>query len=307
MWLFIFQMIKKDLQDVIEAVLGEKIQHISLKGKGYANNAYLVETVHSKKYVFKQERGDKLLDEQNSLFVEANIIQELAKFDLLIPLPHVVFVSNHPDIYGYEYIDGIMMIDAWPTLSENVKIEICNLLGRFHAVIARAVSKHTAKSIGLTIDYSTSLHPETAMQYSAILSSQDVPDEFKNLARKAMTIFEETKDNCFFQFIHNDAHHENILVKNDHIVGIIDFGDAEYGEIAKEFSRYIRDFPDYFIHIISSYEKESNHKLSHSRLITYSFLADLMDIVEAYRKNGEERVKATNKLNRYSDFIDVLC
>ena len=44
-------------------------------------------------------------------------------------------------------------------------------------------------------------------------------ESFKDLAKKARDIFDKTnvEENLVFQFIHNDAHHENILVKDKNI------------------------------------------------------------------------------------------
>jgi adenylate kinase family enzyme len=162
-----------------------------------------------------------------------------------------------------------------------------------------------AESLGITIDLSTGLHPEVSRDYELILQNSQVPDSFKILARRAKEIFDITEHDILFQFLHNDAHHENVLIKNKQISGIIDFGNAEYGEIAKEFSRYIRDFPFHFQYIVSAYEKASGNKLSYTRLVTNSFLSGLIDTVGDYLKGGEGRVNAEKAMARYKKLIDT--
>jgi hypothetical protein len=71
--------------------------------------------------------------------------------------------------------------------------------------------------------------------------------------------------------------------------------------VAKEFSRYIRDFPDYFQYIVESYETESGNKLNRSRLITNAFISGLMEIVEEYKKVG-----AKKSIETYRELIDTL-
>ncbi len=293
----------KDLEK-IESLLGKKIKVFELKGKGACNNAYYIETEEGKKYIVKQEREDKELSEQNSLLVEARVEEELYKNNLSVPIPKVIFVGEFPAIYGYEYLEGDLMRSIWESLGESERIDICHKLGVFHAEMGKKISKDEARDLGVKINESTDLHPEIIEEYDLILSSSDIPEEFKVLARKAREIFNTTFDKTFFQFIHNDAHHENVLIKDNKISGIIDFGDAEYGEIAKEFSRYIRDFPNYFTHIVSAYEEESGNKLSYIRLVTNAFLSGLMEIVEDYRKGGVDKQKAQMAFKTYESLID---
>jgi Ser/Thr protein kinase RdoA (MazF antagonist) len=283
----------------IQELLGKEIKEFALKGKGYCNNAYFIETLDGARYIVKEQRNDKELQEQNNLVVEASVIKQLYDMNLSIFVPRVVFVSDNPNMYGYEYIDGEMLMDIWQSLSEEERISICKTLGGFHAEIGKKFSKAKAQESGIKIDESLDVHPEVSEEYTKLLVSDDVPDEFKDLAREARRIFDKTMDKGVFQFIHNDSHHENILIKDKKISGIIDFGNAEYGEVAKEFSRYIRDYPDYFQHIVSAYEESSGHKLSYERLVSSALLCGFMEIIEDYRKGGEGKTKAENTIAIY--------
>ncbi len=294
------------LKAKIQEFLKEKITQFVLKGSGACNNAYYIETREGGKYIVKQEREVKEFQPQNSLMVEATVAQELHHLELSLPIPRVVFVSEKPSMYGYEYMEGTMLKPLWESLSESERIDICQRLGRFHAEIGEKVTKEKSRELGIKIDESSKLHPEVAKEYKELMEANDVPERFKQLAEKAKQIFDTTQNNLVFQFLHNDAHHENILIKDKKISGIIDFGNAEYGEIAKEFSRYIRDFPDYFKYIISSYEAESGHKLSYGRLVSNAFLSGFIDIVEDYRKRGIDRIQAEKMISEYERLIDVI-
>lgn len=292
------------IQAAIQKHLKEKITLFSFKGQGFCNNAYYLETQEGNKYIVKQEKSVKEFHPQNSLLVEAAVARQLYDSNLSIPTPKVIFTAENPDIYGYYYIDGDMLIDIWPSLSEQERIEICSKLGHFHAEIGQKISKDMSKAINIKIDMSSGLHPEVEEEYNKILSSPNVPDDFKSLAKHARKIFDQTLDKGIFQFIHNDSHHENIIIKNKKISGIIDFGNSEYGEIAKEFSRYIRDFPTYFKYIISSYEQASGHKLSMERLVTNALLSGLMEIILEYHKGGQEKTNAEKSISTYRKMID---
>jgi aminoglycoside phosphotransferase (APT) family kinase protein len=293
------------LKDKIQELLGKEITRFLLKGKGACNNAYYIETVDGSKYIIKEERIDKEFQPQNDLTIEAKVIEQLYMIGLSTQIPRVVFVSENPKMYGYEYIEGETMRGVWQSLSEEEKISICRALGCFHAEIGRKFTKDTAENTGIVINESSDVHPETLKDCKIILVNPNVPDEFKMLAREARAVFDTTMDKGIFQFIHNDSHHENILIKDKKISGVIDFGEVEYGEIAKEFSRYIRDFPDYFQHIISAYEKESGNKLSYERLVSNALLSGLNEIVENYLKGGDNKKEAENSIVTYRRLMSL--
>ncbi len=291
------------LKSHVQTSLGKEINKLILKGKGAVSMAYYVETNDGGKYIVKQERIDKEVEPQNDLIVEAKVAQQLYDLNLSVPIPHVVFVSENPKMYGYEYIEGDLMRGIWETLSENERVDICTKLGYFHAEIGKKFTKEMAQTIGIKNDMSEDLHPEVSADYKRLILDAGVPEEFKSLVKEAKSIFEVTQDKLAYQFLHNDSHHENIIIKDKKISGIIDFGNAEYGEITKEFSRYIRDFPEYFKYIVTAYEEESGNKLSYERLISNALISGFIDIVEDYRKGGDDRLKAEKAIDTYKNLI----
>ncbi len=292
-----------DMKGTIQELLGQEIIIFELKRKGYCNNAYYVETKSGKKVIVKEARADGELKEQNSLQVEAHVIQKLSGLNLSLSLPEVCFVSKDPSMFGYAYIEGELLIDVWKDLSEENRIRICQDLGVFHAELGREITEAMTKELGVQINTYTGLHPEVEQEYKNALIFTDIPEEWKTLARKAKIIFDKTLDLGIFQFLHNDAHHENIIIKDGEIAGIIDFGDSEFGEAAREFSRYIRDFPDHAEYIISAYEAASGKKLSRKRLISNAFLSGLMENVEDYRKGGVDRERAEKAVSKYQEMM----
>lgn len=294
---------QEELKINIQKHLGKEITQFTLKGKGAVNYAYYIETEDGKKYIVKQERGDKEFQPQNDLVLEAKVAQQLHGLNLSVPIPNVVFVSENPKMYGYEYVEGDLLRSVWKDLSENEKIDICRKLGSFHAEIGKRFTKEMAEAISIKIDMSADLHPEVSADYDRLILDAKVPESFKELVKEARSIFDRTQDKLVFQFLHNDSHHENIIIRDKAISGIIDFGNAEYGETAKEFSRYIRDFPDHFQYIVSAYEKKSGNTLSYERLISNALISGFIDIVESYQKGGDDRVHAENAMATYSTLM----
>lgn len=295
--------VSEGIREKVQKLLGKEVVQFSLFGKGAVNNAYLAETADGEKYIIKQEKAVKEFQPQNTLLIEAHIAQELDKVQLSIPVPKIAFICENPMMYGYHYIEGELMIAIWESLNEEERINTCRKLGGFHAEIGKKITKEAGAKMGVVINDSVGLHPETVKDNSLILKSNDVPDDWKALAQQAKDVFDNTADKTVFQFIHNDSHHENIIVQNKKIVGIIDFGEAEYGEVAKEFSRYIRDYPDYFKHIVAAYEEASGNSLSYERLVSNAFLSGFIDIVESYRRGGEDRAGAEKAIAIYRKLL----
>ncbi len=152
-----------ELKVKIQELLRKAITKFVLKGKGYCNNAYYIETSDKSKYIVKEQGNDKELQEQNDLAIEAVVIQQLYKIGLSVPIPRVIFVSEKPKMYGYEYIEGDMMMDVWESLSETERIDICRTLGYFHSEIGKKFTKEMAKQIGIKIDESLDVHPEVVL------------------------------------------------------------------------------------------------------------------------------------------------
>lgn len=290
----------ENLKQTIQTYLPDEITEFNLKGKGCVNYAYYIETKSGGKYIVKIEREDAIYIPPNSLMVEATLIQNLASFHVHIPIPKVIFISTDPLMYGYEYLEGEVLKSAWHHLTEEERIQICTSLGNFHAEVGIKISEEDAIAMGVVVNRSTDVHPKHLSDYDGALQNEEIPEAYKTLARKAKELFDTTHENVYFQFLHNDGHRENVLIKDTKISGIIDYGNAEYGEIAKEFAHYIREFPHHFQYIVSAYEEKTGNKLSYERLIAYSYLSSLSDFVSEYCKGGEPRIHAEAAIVEYS-------
>jgi len=287
----------------IQNHLESKITTFELKASGYCNNAYYLETESKQKLIVKQEKEVQEFTPQNSLLIEAKIARKFREFDLSIPTSRVVFVAQNPDMYGYEYIEGDLLKSVWKELSEEERVNVCKKLGNFHAEIGQQISREEATKLGITIDDSSDVHPETLEEYEENIRNMDILESYRTLVTKAKEMLDSTSDDAVFQFIHNDAHHENILINDKEISGFIDYGNSEYGEVAKEFSRYIRDFPDYFHYIVEGYEEKSGNKLSYKRLVSYSCVSGFGEIVEDYLRGGEARIRTDEMVRKYRELL----
>ncbi|MDM1549544.1 phosphotransferase [Empedobacter falsenii] len=278
------------LKKIIENILEKKIVDFSLKGKGMCNNAWYAKTSDNEKYLIKQERPDKEAEEQNDLVTEAKTIQKLHEKNPNLPIPQIVFISELHKMYCYKYVEGEMMRGIWGKLSENEKILLCKDLGKFHAEFEISLSKDEAKNLGLNIDISTGLHKEIKEELDVFLNDSQILEKYKEVVKQICKIFDETDSEALFGFCHNDSHHENIIIREGRLACVIDFGDTEYGSIYAEFTRYVKDYPDYFEIIVKTYEELSNKKLSRTRLIAQTILDAIDDIRTDYDQEGREKI-----------------
>lgn len=276
-----------ELKRTIASLLGKEITHFELKGKGMCNNAYYLETSDGNNYLVKEERPDKETDEQNNLVVEGGLIQRLNMLDPSLPVPQIAFVSESPRLYGYSYLQGVMMVDLWPSLLEEKRISLCESVGNLHAQLGRLIDENTARDVGLVIDFDNTV-PES---YDSFLNDTELPADWKSLAQEAYRVYNETHDQAIFQCIHNDAHNENVILNAEgELVSFIDFGDSEFADVHKDFCYYVRHYPDYVKYVIDSYQKSSGNEISEKRVILYALLRDL-DEVAWYFHNPEDEQK----------------
>lgn len=278
----------------IQSLLDKEIKTFSPKGRGMCNNIYNIETSDGKKYLLKEAREDKETEEQNDLVIEGNVIRHLYDLDSTLPIPNVIFVSDNPKMYGYEYIEGEMMVYAWEKLTESEKAGVAKSIGAFHANIGKHLTVDQAQEIGIMVDNSQTLDQMGGESVQAFLDD-DVPESYKETAQKAKKFFDETQELAIFQCIHNDTHNENTILHNQRLAAVVDFGDCEYGDVHREFAYHVRRYPEYLKYFIAGFKASSGKDLSLKRLISYAIIADV-EWIAYYHHNPEREAEQVQKL-----------
>lgn len=297
----------------IQSLLNKEIKTFLPKGRGMCNNTYYVETSDGKKYLIKEEREDKEIEEQNDLVTEGNVVKLLYDLEPTLPIPNVVFVSDNPKMYGYEYVEGEMMVYAWEKLIESEKVDVAKSIGAFHANIGKHLTVDQAQEIGIVIDKSPGLDPTGEKTIQDFLDD-DVSESCKEVVQKAKKFFDETKEHAIFQCIHNDTHNENTIIHNRSLAAVVDFGDCEYGDVHREFAYHVRRYPEYLEHFIAGYKASDGKNLSLKRLISYAVIADAKEVAYYYHnpKREAENVQrlgmltAEKRMANYKSLMDQL-
>jgi aminoglycoside phosphotransferase (APT) family kinase protein len=282
----------------VEALLSEKLLFFAFKGQGMCNNTFRAKSEKYGDILIKSIRQDPETDEQNDLIIEAEAIRFLKRVQPGLPIPEILFIAENPKMYAYRFIEGDMMIDAWPRLNEEQRLGVCRDLGKFHADIA-VLSENDAHGIGLVVRQGAFLEEHVLIAYDKVMADQALPDNFSTVARKAFEFFEKTKDYNHLQFVHNDAHNENTLIYKGTLAGLVDFGDCEYNDVHADFAYYPRHYPRYVSHIVKAYEEHSHKKLSFDKIASYAALVDLDELLYYFYKNEEGRQRAITRMSGY--------
>ncbi|MDO1449884.1 aminoglycoside phosphotransferase family protein [Rhodocytophaga aerolata] len=274
------------VKNVIEEKLNKRLISFSLKGEGMCNYAWYAISEDNQIYMIKQEKPEKEEEEHNDLLTEAGIIRKLNEKSSSLPVPQLIFVADNPKMYGYQYIEGEMMKSAWGFLSQQEKILLCEDLGKFHALLGNALTMEEIGELKVTNRWQAALEKETEDDVKLFLHDASIPQPYKQLIKRLYKIQHETKVLAHFGLCHNDSHHENILLNEGKLAGIIDFGDSDFGDVHREFARYVQDYPHYVEIIVNTYEKLSGKTLCRRRMLAISLLEIVDDLRTEYIKNG---------------------
>ena len=256
----------------LEQEIGVKVSEIKLFGKGMCNYVYLVTLVNGNQLIIKQERKDKETEEQNNIIIEAKIIKYLKNKIKSLQIPNIRFYNDHLGLYCYDFISGNTMKNEWLYMSEEERVSLCKNLGKFHARFHNSCQAEEVKNLGLIMNQSSEMEANLLIHLEHLLKNKKLPNNLSYLLEKAIKVFNTTKNEAIFRLIHNDIHHENILVEKSNISAIIDFGDTEFGDIRKEFHRYLLDYPKYFDYILAEYQNNVSFKVSKDRILSYTIL-----------------------------------
>lgn len=270
----------------IEQQLGRKIQRFSLLGKGMCNNAWLVLAEDQQRYVIKEEKAEKQEEEENDLLVEAEIIVKLNEKLPELPIPQVVFINENPKMYGYEYAKGELMKIAWNSLTEGQRNEVCIGLASFHANLINALNMGEIEELQLSVNLSDEEDEDAVEDLKLFQADVELAENYKEMAKLCYEIVQATASQAILGLCHNDSHHENILIQEGQLSCVIDFGDADFGDIHREFTRYFQDYPGYADLIIQNFEKQSGKKLSKKRILALTVLDALEELRSDFKEFG---------------------
>ena len=220
-----------DIKEIIESEFGLTVHNIAVPGQGLDSTAYLV----NNEYIFKRskhyEAGIRLKKEVQVL----NCI----KGKLTLQIPDIEYYSEKYSVCGYREIKGDKMTpDIYQNMSGSEKDRLAQDISLFlkemHTVPLPDIDGLECDVIE---DYKGDYYALRATVYDKIpdKSKEYLDGLFKRILNDER-ITKYVKALC-----HNDLSSNHMIVQNNKLVGIIDFGDTAVTDRDKDFVYLLED------------------------------------------------------------------
>lgn len=159
---------------------------------------------------------------------EVQLLNKLqSKIDLQIP--HYHLHDDNGVVGMYQKIEGVTLTkEIYQSLDNIQKDNLAKTLALFFYQLHTSISMDAAKQLGYGI-----YKPDFDL---------DVPDEYKSLWTDIIKLKNNLREPDFV-VIHNDVHCDNMIIKDDQLVGIIDFSEATIADRFIDLKKlYLVDF-----------------------------------------------------------------
>lgn len=288
------------LKEVVKKELGQDLKELHFLGRGACNNLYYCKFQNLQELVIKEERPDKLDNEINDLMTEAKIVKAL-NYNGMKKVPNIQFINEKYKIYAYKYLQTTTLDSQISNFSKQEFETLIDDLCKFHAQLHSIVLKKDHPGI-TTVDMGQFFR-NASTKLSSLERTCESGERIYLLLKQVKNQLEEhlhirTKT----ALIQGDAHPGNIIVDNNRLVSIIDFGKCQVADIHIDFSHYIRAFPEYTDKIIECYWKYTKYRLSKDRLLLFAIILDIskttyhIDRLVVGKVRIEKNIKKLNKL-----------
>jgi Ser/Thr protein kinase RdoA (MazF antagonist) len=277
--------------------LNVTVDSYSILGEGQCNTIFKIET-NNQGYCLKLEKEEKPFDELNHISVEGSILEYLNEnIDIVQYVPKLVVVNKK--YYLYEYINGKSMKESFDGFSVDTQEDICKNIAKFHYLLEKAKKEDVLK-IGVT-EYKPERHKLGLEQHDlSILSRKN-----KDLITRAFRIYEDSIDSSLHQLLHNDAHDENIFIRNNKVI-FIDFGDMIWRDVHYDFYNYVIKYPNHWESIVNEFENLSGQKINRKRIVSIALLRYLRSFLEEL-KEPSRKTSILQKFQYIEDLLEKYC
>lgn len=246
-----------------------KINRIEFIDMGILNLTFMLMT-DKKKYILRIYEADRSLEE------EKQEIELLEKISESIPVPRVIknkkseYITeyNNKKIALFNYIEGSILTSK--DINQAIIREIAWYLGKLHKFSENFNLKNFNRKTRIDLDFYLNEIKKSKIEFEGkekiFLLAQDLEKiNFKSLPSG---------------IIHSDIFLDNIIMKDGHINGIIDFNEAHYGpfvyDLAIVINFWIRDKK------FLSFQKEND------------MIRDFLNNYSRHRRLEKEEIKLLN-------------
>lgn len=220
-----------DIKEIIESKFKLTVNDILVLGQGLDSIAYLV----NHEYIFKQSKHN---DARNNLKKEIQVLKYL-KGKITLQIPDIEYYSEEYGVCGYKKVKGEKLTpDMYQKMNDNEKDNLAQDIALFlQEIHSMPLPDIDELELNVIDDYKSDYHTLKETIYN------NIPDSSKkyidNLYKRILNderITQYVKTLC-----HNDLSCNHILIQNNKVVGIIDFGDVAITDRDKDFVYLLED------------------------------------------------------------------
>lgn len=214
-----------DMKEIIESKFGVMVHDIFVLGQGLDSIAYLV----NHEYIFKQSKHDEA---RFNLKKEIQVLNYL-KGKVTLQIPDIEYYSEEYGVCGYREIRGEKLT---PTIYKDMSDDEKDKLVQDIALFLREIHSLPLPDIdelelNVINDYQDDYEIIRKMLYNQIpdKSRKYIDDLYKRI------LSDERISKYVKAICHNDLSCNHIIIHNNKVIGIIDFGDAAITDRDKDF------------------------------------------------------------------------
>lgn len=214
-----------DIKKVIEKEFDLKVTKMKKMGEGLESEAFLVNDT----YIFKHSKHNEAF---KSMAKEVEVLNYLDG-KISVDIPKIEFYSPKRHISGYRLVEGEILTpklfnDFTETEQENLAKDIALFVKEMHSLELPDIED---LEINVLEDYKSDYEYLKENIYSLIpIEAQNYLDKFYKSILNNKNMINYKKVLC-----HNDLSCNHILIKNNKLSGIIDFGDVAITDADKDF------------------------------------------------------------------------
>ena len=220
-----------EIKEIIENKFGLKVTDVVVLGQGLDSVAYLV----NGEYVFKQSKHE---ESRMNMKKEIKVLNYL-KGKLSLQIPVIEFYDEEYSVCGYKEIKGKKLTkDMYFSMSKDEQDRLAQKIALFLKEL-HSLDLPDIEDLELDVvdDYRSDYESLKGTIYSTI------PDKIKeyldNLFRRILS--DERITRYVKALCHNDLSCNHIIMRNNEVVGIIDFGDVAVTDRDKDFVYLLED------------------------------------------------------------------
>ena len=220
-----------DIKEIIESEFGLTVHDIFVVGQGLDSIAYLV----NYEYIFKQSKHDEA---RKNLKKETQVLNYI-KGKVTLRIPDIEYYCEEYGVCGYKEIKGEKLT---PIIYKNMSDDEKDKLAQDIALFLREMH-----SIPLPDIDESELHviDDYKSDYETLRETiyDKIPDKSKEyLDSLYKRILDDERITKYVRALcHNDLSSNHMIIRNNKVVGIIDFGDAAVTDRDKDFVYLLED------------------------------------------------------------------